>query len=353
MRRFQLNLVLFVLTVISMCFFWSCMKEARIVPAADITSKAHTDSTGCIYKDTCKLNGMAGARILANRELVSHGYDITGRVEIAIWREVFEGQHVSGQVSVDPGYVLVGGGADITNLNDDHAGVNALLTAYYPVNDGSFSTFAAESKDHVSAYYHKLWVYAIGMRLRDASGNPLSDSYVRSFMSVDQATSSSKQHPQAYATCPSGYIILSGGAKINWSGAGNLLVGSRPVSNASGVLFDQWTAWAKDHVFVSPATIDAYIVSINPNIPGFGRLVTALKGGIYGESIHKLETYDNAPAGWLISGVGATSYYQGQGRMLYSVYPVTVTLAYAASKDHVANDFSGAIELNYIVIRKE
>jgi hypothetical protein len=341
------------LLVIALFVFSGCMKEDRITSGTDIKSKAHTDSTGRTYKDTCKLNGTEGARILANRQLVSHGFDLSGRIEVAIWRESFEGQHVSGQVSVDPGYVLIGGGADITNLSDNHTGVNALLTAYYPVNDGSFSTFAAESKDHIQAYYHRLWVYAIGMRLLDANGNPLSDSYVRSFMSLNQATSSSSEYPTAWATCPTGYKILSGGAKINWSGAGNLLVASGPITNANGDLFDQWNVSSKDHRFVSPATIDAYIVSINPDIPGFGRLAAALKMPIYGAFSHNLEVFDNPPAGWVVSGVGAISYYQGQGRMLFSVYPQSVTQAYAASKDHVVDDFSGALRLNLICIHKE
>lgn len=341
------------LLVIALFSFSGCMKEDRIIPGTNITSKAHTDSTGRLYKDTCKLNGTESARILANRQLVSHGFDLSGRVEVAIWREVFEGQHVSGQVSVDPGYVLIGGGADITNTSDNHTGVNALLTAYYPVNDGSFSTFAAESKDHEQVYYHKLWVYAIGMRLLDANSNPLSDSYVRSFMSVNQGTSSSSQHPQSWATCPSGYKILSGGAKVNWSGAGNLLVASAPITNANGDLFDQWNVVSKDHRIVSPATIDAYIVSINPDIPGFGRLSAALQMPIRGAFTHTLEITGSAPAGWVVSGVGAISYYQGQGRLLYSVYPPSVTQAYAASKDHLVDDLSGALTLDFICIRKE
>jgi hypothetical protein len=348
MKRFQLNLVLLVLTVIGICFFSSCMKDARTIPGADITSKAHTDSTGCIYKDTCKLNGTAGARILANRELVSHGYDATGRVEIAIWREVFEGQHVTGQVSVDPGYVLVGGGADITNLNGGHTGVNALLTAEYPVNDGSFSTFAAASKDHEQPYYHKLWVYATGMRLLDASGNPLSDSYVKSFMYLNQVYGPSYQYPSARAYCPGGYRILSGGAKINWSGAGNLLVVSKPWSDKDG-----WEAQGKDHRFVSPASIDAYVLSINPDIPGFGRLVTALKTKVTRENSHSTEITDNAPDGYVVAGVGAAAGYGDQGRMLYAVYPPSVTQAYAASKDHVVNDLYAYITLAYIAMRKE
>jgi hypothetical protein len=336
------------LLVIAIFVFFGCKKENRIVPGADITSKVHTDSTGRTYKDTCKLNGTEGARILANRQLVSHGFDVTGHVEIAIWRESFEGQHVSGQVSVDPGYVLVGGGADITNLSDNHTGVNALLTAAYPVNDGSFSTFAAESKDHVQAYYHRLWVYAIGMRLLDASGNPLSDSYVRSFMYLNQALSGLGEYPGRYVYCPSSYKILSGGAKINWSGAGNLLTVSKP--------FDTGVAWevhGKDHVFVSPATIDAYVLSINPDIPAFGRLVTALKIKSNYAISHSIEITDVAPDGYIVTGVGAAAAWVGQGRMLYSVYPQSVTQAYAASKDHISDDMNASTELDIIAMRKE
>jgi hypothetical protein len=344
MKKNNIGIWLLVIVMV----FSGCRKDARIVPGAEQTSKARKDSTGCIYKDTLKLNSKAGARILANRELVSHGFDATGRVEVAIWREVFEGQHVSGQVSVDPGYVLVGGGADITNSSNDHTGVNALLTAAYPVNDGSFSTFAAASKDHEQAYYHKLWVYVIGMRLLDAAGNPLSDSYVRSFMNLNEVTSTFGSYPGAYAPCPTNYKMLSGGAKINWSGAGNLLQGSMTWGNYN------WYAGGKDHRFISRATANSYIISINPDIPGFGKLVTEVKTKwVNITPSHTVDVTDTAPAGYIVTGVGAYAHYSDQGRMLYSVYPPGVTQAYAASKDHVVDDLYAVIELHYIVMRKE
>ena len=66
MKKFYIGMWL---SVIAIFIFVGCKKEDRIIPGTDITSKAPTDSTGRIYKDTCKLNGTAGARILANRQL--------------------------------------------------------------------------------------------------------------------------------------------------------------------------------------------------------------------------------------------------------------------------------------------
>jgi hypothetical protein len=90
------------LSVIAIFVVSGCRKEARNVPGADITSKAQTDSTGCIYKDTLKLNNKSGSRVLVYKQLVNRAVDATGRVEIAVWRSINEGQHVTAQVSMRP-----------------------------------------------------------------------------------------------------------------------------------------------------------------------------------------------------------------------------------------------------------
>src|SRR5665213_835455 len=103
-------------------------------------------------------------------------------VEIKIWADWIEtcspnACHDSLKVSVDPGFVLVGGGAHITNDYNTDAGVDADLVSAYPVDDGTFTTYAANSADHLDHYSHRLWVYAIGMKWFTCHPKPISVSY--------------------------------------------------------------------------------------------------------------------------------------------------------------------------------
>lgn len=51
--------------------------------------------------------------------------------------------------------------------------------------------------------------------------------------------------------------------RVNWTGAGNLLVYSYPSYNF-------WNVGSKDHNIASPATIEAWAIGINNYIPNFG-----------------------------------------------------------------------------------
>jgi hypothetical protein len=53
-----------------------------------------------------------------------------------------------------------------------------------------------------------------------------------------------------------GYVLVGGGAKVNWEGAGNLLTASYPDAQGG------WTAASKDHVSPDPAVIVAYALGV-------------------------------------------------------------------------------------------
>ncbi len=69
-------------------------------------------------------------------------------------------------------------------------------------------------------------------------------------------TSAVTNHPEARITVPDGYKLVSGGARDNWNGEGNLLTASFPESD------NTWIASGKDHKESSPASITAFAIAL-------------------------------------------------------------------------------------------
>jgi hypothetical protein len=305
----------------------SCKKEVNPTEKENVV-KTISDEQGKMLSETKQVD-QAG---IASRELISSAFDPTFRIEVRIWGEYANCQYPHAEVSVDPDFVLIGGGARVSNSSNTSSGVNALLTAAYPKNDGQFATFVADSKEHLIPHYHRLWVYAIGMRLIDVGGTPIPASTIKSLMNITTVTSGFSGQPTATANIPSGYLMLSGGAQVNWLHPGNLLVKSMPLGLS-------WTAKAKDHLQVSSATITSSALSINPTIPGFGVLeggsfivTQKTNNGVQGNV--NLNTASIPGGGYLLSGIGAESTYNGVGRMLFGLYPTSATTATVNDKDH-------------------
>ena len=75
-------------------------------------------------------------------------------------------------------------------------------------------------------------------------------------------TSDCDQHPSTTITAPHGWLVLGGGAYVEWTGpcappgaAGNLLTGMYPGKNGT-----TWTVSSKAHVIPSRASIAAYCI---------------------------------------------------------------------------------------------
>jgi hypothetical protein len=100
-------------------------------------------------------------------------------------------------VSVDDGYVLVGGGA----FADDQSGKGVFLTKSWP--DDGLTTWSAESKSHIVSNPHYLTVYAMGMKIVG-----ISPDYVRSKMCIRKDSSAKINHPSISITLPSNYLML-------------------------------------------------------------------------------------------------------------------------------------------------
>lgn len=220
------------------------------------------------------------------------------------------------------------------------SGVNALLTSAYPKDDETFSTFVADSKDHMISYSHRLIVYAISMKLYDSNLEPLPASYIKSFLNISKVTSSLANSPTATVSAPSGNVVLSGGAKINWSAPGNLLVAS--ANNGSSI----WYAKGKDHNQSSPATIESYVLSINNAITEChlvfnGKVALGSNTTFVKDVTSDIGSDFMGNSGYLLCGIGGEVTYTGFGRLLFAVYPYNGTTGRVASKDHYSPDLTG------------
>ncbi len=271
--------------------------------------------------------------------------DASGQVEIRVWEATSDVvPHPQVAVNVDPGYVVVGGGARVLASN----GVSVpegLLTEARPANDGTFSTWLASSKDHGISYAHKLQAYVIGMRISGI------DAYtLRQYMSLSENTSGYFAHPNTAVSVPAGYRLVGGGAKVNWTGYGNLLVTSEPDD-----ILTTWSVASKDHAYSAPCSITAYAIGLKSSIPNWGSfLFSVVSAQQNANSSSYLTVSANVEADKVLTCIGASSGYSGYGRLLYAMYPqFSIRSVTASSKDHLNTDVANAsLRIRGIQIRK-
>jgi hypothetical protein len=295
--------------------------------AANAGTKMTDPKTGTSYLLNPNRRLMTGSleSLPGGRTAVLGQFDASGEVEIAIWVSSAGGRHNLGvATNVDQGFVLIGGGA----FADYGTGAGAILTESRPVNDYNFSTWVGSSKDHHVESYHTLYVYAIGLRLKNISSTTL-----KNYLTVNSNTSAYVAHPNTSVSVPTGYKLIGGGARVNWSGQGNLLVDSHPNTTLT-----TWSVASKDHVNSSPATIEAYAIGLNPIIPGFGEIEVALQTAQSSTTQKGVTTATlNVEQTSVLSCIGADSYSDATGRLLTAMYPAdgNSRTVYARTKDHV------------------
>lgn len=176
-----------------------------------------------------------------------------------------------GGVTVGNDEVLVGGGAWadwFSNWKDggtpgpEQSGV--FITEAYPI-DGSLTTFVAKSKDHAAYQPHVLYVYAIGLKLKQADGTWMPRNTLRNYIFYNSSTSTPSYFPTSTVQTNISYPIIGGGVKINWSTYGQLLVESRPLSNSS------WKVSSRTHAAYESCSITAHCIGLYSGyIPNFG-----------------------------------------------------------------------------------
>jgi len=255
-------------------------------------------------------------------ELVDASGTITTRTYKCKLTGDFFGNAASGVTAtcpVEAGFVLVGGGAQVDLESGAQPG--ALVTASYPA--AGLASWTAKTKDHVELYPHRTRAYAIGLKLAGVSEAALRAS---AHYLVSPA-GSNVNHPTAQVVeTDNSYIVVGGGARANYVGAGQLLWDSRYLASSPN---GGWFAASRDHWTANPGTVTAFAISIPRCPPGyaggclqtFSRQFDSNGGyGYRGASIPASST-------WLATSVGA---YAGsmscggpcQGRLIADLYPV-------------------------------
>ena len=141
-----------------------------------------------------------------------------------------------------------------------------------------------------------------------------------------------QHHPTASVTVPAGYKLVSGGARDNWRGAGNMLTASYPSSDNTA-----WTAYGKDHEagYGDPATITVYAVAIYD--PDDIWEVKVFRAGPTPKSKGWISQDAPLEPGYVMVGGGAEVRYGNEhGTLLYASRPDLDGKKWAvAAKDHV------------------
>lgn len=233
------------------------------------------------------------------------------------------------KVTVPAGYVCIGGGV-ITYGN----GQGAFVTASYPSSDKK--SWVVSTKDHVISNPHVIRVYAIGLKL-----DGVSESNLKNYINHYSASTGSAAHPTKSVIVPSNYTMIGGGAKVNWSGAGNLLVTSGPVNTST------WGAKSKDHVHHSPASLTVYAIGLSKNIPNYSNIqAQTYYASSYSSTGNGSVSLRVPNSDYAFTSCGARNNYTGWGRLLRVMSPNGEGSG-ASNKDHV--DVSGGTLYTYAI----
>ena len=211
------------------------------------------------------------------------------------------------QACAPPEWKIIGGGASVR-----FDGPGGLLTASYPEGN----CWRAESKAHEQPDDQAVTAFAI----------VLYDPKDEWEVAIEQATGDVSAHPTAQVRVRPGYVMTGGGARVDWSGAGNLLTASFPVTA------DVWEARAKDHNAPNPASVTVYAIGLRAK--NGAALKSTLETVQSGSKPHPRATI-NLPDGWTMTGGGARVNWKGIGNLLFESAPSGDQAWSARSKDHV------------------
>ncbi|MBB5119244.1 hypothetical protein [Streptomyces eurocidicus] len=253
-------------------------------------------------------------------------HDASGRVTVSVFSHYGNPpqQHWYDKTTLvgDGEMIAIGGGATATDANP-----GALLTASYPTDD--LSGWTVSSKDHLQAHPHALVSYVIGLKIAGLSRAQLLRSVY-----VSRADSGTAPHPEAEAGIPSSndYVLVGGGFRVDWHGAGNLATASFPSTEFS------WKARSKDHGQSDPANIRAFAIALRRDLP-VGRVVSSITRADSGQTAHPAAVASVTP-GYALTGGGGDVHWRGAGNLLWRLEPATSqTPSFtAASKDHLWSD---------------
>ncbi len=235
-------------------------------------------------------------------------------------------QHPTTSLAAPVGTVILGGGAYVDYLTPGCSPANPpgnLLTAMYPSNDGT--TWTVASKDHELESKATITAYSIVADMKD--GSPISADDYR----VLSATSAVTAHPTMQVDVPDGFVVVGGGARTNYAGAGSLLFASYPTPDLQG-----WIASAKDHDISNPASITVWAIGLKKSF--------LRRAGMAVRSFYSTSPIASHPSttfvvpNFYLTGVGARVNWNVAGNLLTATYPQDRQTVFAAGKDHIIAD---------------
>ena len=234
-------------------------------------------------------------------------------------------QHPSVTLTVPAGTVVLGGGAYVDW--DSPPGLSPpgnLLTAMYPNDNGTTWTVAA--KDHIEVSKARVTAYCIVAQMKD--GTPISaDNY-----KVVSATSKVAAHPTLQVDIPSEYTVVGGGARVNYTGAGNMLYASYPTDGLDG-----WVGSAKDHIDSDPTTITVWAMGLRKSfLKNAGMRISSFDTTSSPAANHPCQTL--VLPNFHLTGVGARVNWNVQGNLLTACCPRDHQTVVAEGKDHFLPD---------------
>ncbi len=130
--------------------------------------------------------------------------------------------------------------------------------------------------------------------------------------------------PEARLTLPTGWKVLSGGANVNWQGAGNMLSACYPENERT------FYAKSKAHKFKDTATLDIYVIGLYDPKDEWDVKVWSKNSSVAQHPSATLSVAD----GYVMTGGGAFANWSKHGSLLTSSYPLSSNTWTASSKDH-------------------
>lgn len=135
--------------------------------------------------------------------------------------------------------------------------------------------------------------------------------------------------PEARVDVPVGWKVISGGAKVEFFGVGQMLTRSYPIIER-GIPIG-WRVQSKDHLQADPGRIRAFATAIwDPFNNWDVKVATSLSSF----ALHP-RTTATLPPGYTLVGGGADARWRGVGSLLVENYPSSSRSWTASSKDHL------------------
>lgn len=266
------------------------------------------------------LTSLSLSPILSNKAVAGEidAYNV-GDLEIKILSyDSDRAAHPGIDIAVPQGYRILGGGARVNWF-----GQGSLLTSIWPNN---YQYWSATAKDHILPDHATVSAYAIIGRM--SNGQPISnDDYI-----IVEQTSVPASHPQTQVVLPYGFTLVGGGARVNWSGEGNMLTASYPDGNS-------WVARAKDHQKSSVATVTAFAIGLRDSFLASHGIRVQQKRVTSGTGTSWPSTSCSLDYGYRLLSGGAETHWYGAGQLLTASFPQDRHTWTVSSKDHDSPDF--------------